>query len=68
MSFGPTEMLIVLAVVLLLFGGDRLSKVTRAVGEAARELRHGAEGKRRENEKDANEEAPGQPPAEGSSP
>ena len=51
-------MVIVLVVVLLLFGGDRLSKVTRSLGEVARELRHGAAGKRSEDEKPTEEETP----------
>jgi len=36
---GPTELLIVLGIVMLLFGSTRLPKLARAVGEAQRELR-----------------------------
>jgi sec-independent protein translocase protein TatA len=41
---GPAELLIVLVVVLLLFGPKRLPNLARSIGEAARELRHGAGG------------------------
>ena len=38
---GPPEMLIVLAVVLLLFGGAKLPKLARSLGEAQREFKDG---------------------------
>ena len=38
---GP-ELLIVLAVLLLVFGGSQLPKLARSMGEAQRELRRGA--------------------------
>ena len=38
MNLGPTEALIVLAVVLLVFGSSRLPKLARSLGEARREL------------------------------
>ena len=41
MSLGGPELLIMLAVVLLLFGGSRLPKLARSLGEAQRELREG---------------------------
>ncbi|MER3452541.1 MAG: twin-arginine translocase TatA/TatE family subunit [Acidimicrobiia bacterium] len=42
MNFGPTELLIVLAVILLLFGASRLPALARSMGEASREFRRGA--------------------------
>lgn len=36
---GPPELLIILVIVLVLFGGSRLPKVARSMGEAMRELR-----------------------------
>jgi sec-independent protein translocase protein TatA len=42
MNLGVTELLIVLAVVLLLFGSTRLPKLARSLGEASKEFRHGA--------------------------
>lgn len=42
MSFGPTELLIVLAIVFLIFGGTKLPKLARSVGQAKREFEAGA--------------------------
>ena len=41
MSLGATELLVVLAVLVLLFGAAQLPKLARSIGEAARELRGG---------------------------
>jgi sec-independent protein translocase protein TatA len=41
-ALGGPELLIVLAVLLLLFGGAQLPKLARSLGEAQRELRRGA--------------------------
>jgi sec-independent protein translocase protein TatA len=41
MNLGAPELLIVLAVVLVLFGGAKLPKLARSLGEAKRELDHG---------------------------
>ena len=41
MNIGATEMLIVLAVVLLLFGSTRLPKLARSMGQASREFKSG---------------------------
>jgi sec-independent protein translocase protein TatA len=41
MSLGATELLIILAVVLLLFGSTRLPKLARSLGEASKEFRKG---------------------------
>ena len=43
-GLGIPELLIILAVVLLLFGGTRLPKLARSVGEASREFRKGLDG------------------------
>jgi sec-independent protein translocase protein TatA len=40
-SLGPTELLIILAIALLLFGSARLPKLARSLGEAAHEFRRG---------------------------
>lgn len=44
MNFGPTELLIVLAIVLLIFGSAKLPKLARSLGQASREFKHGADG------------------------
>jgi sec-independent protein translocase protein TatA len=41
MNLGGPELLIVLLVVLVLFGGAKLPKLARSIGEAKRELDHG---------------------------
>jgi sec-independent protein translocase protein TatA len=41
-GLGGSELLIVLAVLLLLFGGTQLPKLARSIGQAQRELRAGA--------------------------
>lgn len=41
MNFGPTEMIILLVIVLLLFGAAKLPKLARSMGEAQREFKHG---------------------------
>ena len=56
MDLGPTELLIVLAIALLLFGGAKLPKLARSMGEASREFRKGVEGHHHDEE-------PSPPPA-----
>ena len=41
MNFGPTELLIVLAVVLVLFGGAKIPKLARSLGQAQKEFKAG---------------------------
>jgi sec-independent protein translocase protein TatA len=43
MNFGPTELLIVLAIVLLLFGSTKLPKLARSLGEAQKEFKKGVD-------------------------
>ena len=44
-SVGPTELLIVLGIILLLFGSSQLPKLARSMGQASKEFRKGvAEG------------------------
>jgi sec-independent protein translocase protein TatA len=40
---GPTEWLIILAVVLLLFGSTRLPKLARSLGQASKEFKKGVD-------------------------
>jgi len=45
MNLGPTELIIVLLIVLLIFGGSKLPKLARSMGQAHREFKKGlAEG------------------------
>ncbi len=41
MQLGPLELVILLAIILLLFGGGRIVKIMREVGEGSRKLREG---------------------------
>jgi sec-independent protein translocase protein TatA len=41
MSFGPTELLIVLAIVLVLFGASKLPALARSLGQAQGEFKKG---------------------------
>lgn len=50
---GSTELIIVLLIVLLLFGGTALPKLARSLGRAQREFRDGAA----EGESEADDEA-----------
>jgi sec-independent protein translocase protein TatA len=43
MSFGAPELLIVLLVVLVVFGGSQLPKLARGLGSAQREFKKGLE-------------------------
>jgi sec-independent protein translocase protein TatA len=40
MSLGPTELLIVFAIVMLLFGAAKLPKLARSMGESAKEFKN----------------------------
>jgi sec-independent protein translocase protein TatA len=56
MDIGPAELIIVLIVVLVLFGGAKLPKLARSLGQAQTELRKGRlEGFRLDDEDEAKE-------------
>jgi TatA/E family protein of Tat protein translocase len=55
-DLGPTELLIVLVIALVLFGGAKLPKLARSLGEASREFRKGVDGH-------ADDETPSKPAA-----
>ncbi|HWB39330.1 MAG TPA: twin-arginine translocase TatA/TatE family subunit [Candidatus Saccharimonadales bacterium] len=44
LDLGTPELIIILAIVLLLFGGKKLPEVSKAVGDSMRELRKGLSG------------------------
>ena len=41
MNLGPTELIIILVIVLLLFGAARLPKLARSLGQAQKEFKDG---------------------------
>lgn len=43
-GIGPTELILVLAVVLLLFGGAKLPGLARSLGQSINEFKKGAQG------------------------
>jgi sec-independent protein translocase protein TatA len=53
LDFGAPELIIILAIVLLLFGGKKLPELSKSLGESMRELRKGINGDVNETKKDA---------------
>ena len=49
-SIGATELIIILAVVLLLFGATRLPKLARSLGQASKEFKRGVSEDARDEE------------------
>ena len=49
-GLGAPELLIVLLIVLLLFGGAKLPKLARSLGEASQEFKKGVDDKDKERE------------------
>lgn len=50
MNLGPTELLIILVVILVLFGGAKLPQLARSLGQAQKEFKDGlAEGDDKED-------------------
>ena len=41
MNLGPTELIVVLLIVLLVFGGAKLPKLARSMGQAQKEFKQG---------------------------
>jgi len=58
MDIGPTELIIILLIVVLLFGVGRISKVAGELGKGIRSFREGLQGD--ENEGDQAAEKPGE--------
>jgi sec-independent protein translocase protein TatA len=52
LDFGTPELIIILAIVLLLFGGKKLPELSKSLGESMRELRKGLQGDINENTKE----------------
>jgi sec-independent protein translocase protein TatA len=52
MSLGAPELIIILLIVLLLFGGAKLPKLARSLGEASREFKKGVDDKDKDKDKD----------------
>jgi len=52
---GPLELLLILAVILLLFGGAKLPQLARSLGQAKKEFQDGASETPKKTEKTAEE-------------
>jgi len=51
MNFGPTELIIILLIILLIFGGAKLPQLARSLGQAKHEFEKGAsDGKDKDSE------------------
>lgn len=53
-NLGATELIILLVIILLLFGGARLPKLARSIGQASKEFKQGVH----EGAKDDDEDTP----------
>jgi sec-independent protein translocase protein TatA len=53
MNLGPTELIIILIIVLLIFGSTKLPKLARSMGQAQKEFKQGLnEPASKDNERD----------------
>lgn len=51
MNLGPTELIIILIIVLLIFGSTKLPKLARSMGQAQKEFKQGlAEGAQKDDD------------------
>ncbi len=57
MNLGPTELIIILAIVLLLFGSRKLPDLARSLGKSSREFKKGLQ-EQDEQEDEARKDAP----------
>ncbi len=59
MSIGPTELIIILVIVLLLFGVGRITKIGKEMGTGIREFRKGLQGDEKEQAEKTQKEKQG---------
>jgi sec-independent protein translocase protein TatA len=65
MNLGPTELIIILAIILLLFGARKLPGLARSLGKSSKEFKRGLE---EEEADEAPEDAPAANRPEGTEP
>jgi sec-independent protein translocase protein TatA len=65
LDLGAPELIIILAILLLLFGGKKLPELSRSLGESMRELRKGLSDEGHDDKKETKKE---QPPTDKSTP
>lgn len=56
-GLGPTELIIILVIILILFGPKRLPQLGKSIGKTMRSIREGAEGKLDDDDDDELPEA-----------
>jgi sec-independent protein translocase protein TatA len=56
-SLGPTELIIILVIVIVLFGVGRISKIAGEMGSGIRAFKEGLQGDEEKDEKSENETA-----------
>ena len=64
MDIGPTELIVILIIVVLLFGVGRISKVAGELGKGIRSFREGLQGNESEGEKAAEKQGESSTPQE----
>jgi sec-independent protein translocase protein TatA len=57
MNLGPTELIIILVIVLILFGVGRISKIAGEMGSGIRAFKNGIQGPEKEKEETPQKEA-----------
>lgn len=55
MRFGPTELIIILVIIILLFGVGRISKIAGELGSGIRSFKDGLTGDKKEKQDDDEE-------------
>jgi sec-independent protein translocase protein TatA len=50
-AFGPTEIILVLAVVLLMFGGKKIPELMKGLGQGIKEFKDASKGEAEKNSK-----------------
>ena len=55
MKFGTTELLLILAVVLIIFGPTQIPKLTKMFGKGVKSFKEGLEGEEEDKEKEPKE-------------
>jgi sec-independent protein translocase protein TatA len=57
MSFGPTELIIILVIIIILFGVGRISKIAGEMGGGIRAFKDGLQGDEEEKDIDSDSKA-----------
>jgi sec-independent protein translocase protein TatA len=56
-NLGPTELIILLVIVMLIFGANRLPKLARSLGESAKEFKKGVDNSQAARDSDESKDA-----------